>query len=90
LVQNQIKPEDLMSKAEIARMFHVGGSAINNWLKRPFTGFPQPWGYWEGATTLWLRSDVEEWAALREARAVELKQQKIERLRKELAELEGS
>jgi hypothetical protein len=83
-----MKPKDLVSKQEIAEMANVHGSAINNWEKRDL-GFPLPWGEWPGRIKLWLRSDIEDWFAEREALEEDRRLEKIERLRKQLKELEG-
>lgn len=85
-----MKPTDLVSIQEIAEMDDVGISAINQWEKRTYLSFPTPWGVWPGRHRLWLRADIEDWFAEREAQENDRKLDKIKKLKAEIKRLESN
>jgi hypothetical protein len=83
-----MEPGDLMSIQEVAKMGNVGPSAINMWERRPYMEFPEPWGVWPGRIRLWLRVDIEQWYANRNANDEESRQIRIKRLKDEIKRLQ--
>jgi predicted DNA-binding transcriptional regulator AlpA len=79
-------PGDLICATEIAELLEVQPSAVSNWQNRLSVDFPKPWGTWK-CGSLWLRSEIEEWWADRQARCAEVRLRRIKQLESELEKL---
>lgn len=80
---------DLVSAADVAKMAGVGYACVSNWQTRH--DFPAPVAVVaNGTTRLWHRESVRAWLKTREGEATAAKTRRIERLRAEIARLEGT
>ena len=84
---NTMKPTDLISSGEIAKLAGIYPSAVANWQTRN-VGFPEPWGQWSDKFKLWKRDEVEAWLSERNAKELRIRESQIERLRAQIAKLE--
>ena len=79
---------DLVSAADVAKMAGVGYACVSNWQTRH--DFPQPVAVVaNGTTRLWYRARVATWLAERATATTAAKTRRIERLRAQIARLEG-
>lgn len=80
-------PGELVTSGEIARLLGVNPSAVSNWRKRA-VDFPAPWIEINAAApyahALFVRAEVEVWAADRDTARAESKARRIARLEREL------